>query len=193
MLKIMQAPSEVLSSVAKKIEGNPPQITREIISFIKEMEKSLDAADDPKGVGLAAPQVGKSISLFITRPSDKSKVRVFINPRIISQKLNQTQAKSKRGKHLPAGRQGKKLEGCLSLKDIWGEVKRAKSVELEYFDEKGEKHTRKFEGFMATIVQHEVDHLSGILFPKRVLEQRGQLFHSSKDEKGEMIFEPIEI
>lgn len=190
MLKIIQAPSEVLSKVATPVFENKPKITSDLKSLIKQMEESLMAADDPKGVGLAAPQVGKSLSLFITKPQDKSKVQVFINPRII---LSQTPKKGLSKAKSKAKSREKKLEGCLSLKDIWGEVRRAPSIDLEYFDEKGEKHTQKFEGFMATIVQHEVDHLNGILFPKRVLEQEGQLYHSTKDEKGEMIFEPIEI
>ena len=188
MLKIIQAPSQVLSGVSEKIQGNPPKIDGNLKSLIKNMEEALDAADDPKGVGLAAPQVGKPISLFVTKPQNNSKVQVFINPQIILSEeiLDKTKSKAKRKKD-------KKLEGCLSLKDIWGEVKRSASIELEYFDEKGEKHTKKFSGFMATIVQHEVDHLNGILFPKRVLEQRGKLYHSTKDEEGEMIFDPIEI
>lgn len=184
MLKIIQAPSEVLSKVSKDIEGDPPKVDP---NFIKEMEKALDSASDPKGVGLASPQVGKSLSLFIAKPTEKSKLQVFINPRIISL-IDKTSPKQKGKK-----RKDKKLEGCLSLKDVWGEVKRFDMVELEYFDQKGIKHIKKFSGFMSTIVQHEVDHLSGILFPKRVLEQKGQLYKSSKDEKGEMIFEPIEI
>jgi peptide deformylase len=185
MLKIIQAPSEVLSKISKNVEGNPPKIDPK---FIKEMEEALDSASDPKGVGLASPQVGKSLSLFIAKPSEKSKLQVFINPRIIS--LTDKTVPKQKGRRK---KKDKKLEGCLSLKDVWGEVKRFDDVEVEYFNQKGIKHIKKFSGFMSTIVQHEVDHLDGILFPKRVLEQKGQLYHSSKDEKGEMIFDPIEI
>lgn len=184
MLNIVQAPHEVLSQKAKEVIGHPPKIDPEILA---EMEKALDSADDPKGVGLAAPQVGISEAFFITKPTDRSKLSVFINPKIISFDEDQTKSKRKRkGKE-------KKLEGCLSLKDIWGEVRRNNALTLEYYDENGKKHTRKFKGFMATIVQHEMDHLDGILFPKRVLEQKGKLYRSSKDDKGELFFDPINI
>ena len=190
MLKIIQAPNEVLSSKAKEILGSPPKVDRKLL---KEMEEALDLAEDPKGVGLAAPQVGKSLSFFIAKPSKKSKLQVFINPRILSFGNLQTKIKKPRRRPEGSARREKKLEGCLSLQDIWGEVKRPNVVSLEYFDENGKKHTKKFEGFMATIVQHEIDHLEGILFPKRVLEQKGKLYKSSKDDKDELIFDPINI
>lgn len=182
MLEIVQAPNPVLSKEAQVLPGNPPKLD---FSFIREMEKALDEASDPKGVGLAAPQVNKSISLFITKPGEKSKLQVFVNPKIISYE-DKPKIKGQRSKN-------NKLEGCLSLKDIWGEVKRHDAVILEYYDENGKKHKKKFSGFMSTIIQHEVDHLHGILFPKRVLEQKRQLYHSKMDEDNEMIFEPIEI
>ncbi len=184
MLKIIQAPNPVLSQVAVEISGNPPKLDPK---FLKEMETALDNASDPKGVGLAAPQVEKPLSLFIAKPTEKSKLQVFINPKIISLE-NKPKPKTK-GKR----KKDKKLEGCLSLQDIWGEVKRFDIVTLEYFDEKGVKHTKKLSGFMSIIVQHEVDHLLGILFPKRVLEQKGKLYKSSKNEEGELIFDPLEI
>lgn len=184
MLRIIQAPDEVLSSKAQKNSGNPPKVD---VKLLKEMEEALDVASNPKGVGLAAPQVGKSLAFFIVKPTKRSKLQVFINPTIVSLDKSQTKSSRKRKS------KQKKLEGCLSLQDIWGEVKRHNVINLEYFDEKGVKHTKKFDGFMAAIVQHEVDHLEGILFPKKVLEQKGKLYKSSKNEKGELIFDPIEI
>jgi peptide deformylase len=77
--------------------------------------------------------------------------------------------------------------------NIWGEVQRSPEITVEYLDETGKAHKRQFRGFMATIVQHEVDHLNGILFPKRVLEQGGTLYHSSKNSKGEDEFEELKI
>ena len=82
----------------------------------------------------------------------------------------------------------------LSLQDIWGIVERHSTVTLSYLDATGKKHDKeKFTGFMATIIQHEVDHLNGILFPKRVIEQKNKLYKSSKDTKGETVFEEIAI
>ncbi len=189
MLKIIQAPAEVLSEKASKL--NPPTVDPKLL---KEMGKALDGASDPKGVGLAAPQVGRSLYFFITKPNNRSKPQVFINPRVISLgKLQRKNSGKKSRGARPGSAREKKLEGCLSLQDIWGEVKRFDEVKLEYFDGKGIRRTRKFTGFMSIIVQHEIDHLEGILFPKRVLEQKGKLYKSSKNEKDELIFDPIEI
>ncbi|MBI3985006.1 MAG: peptide deformylase [Candidatus Levybacteria bacterium] len=180
MLEILNAPTEVLSKKANPIN----KIDSSILVFIKQMGEALEAATDPIGVGLAAPQVGKSLRLFIVKPKVNSKIIAFINPKIINQK---PLVKTKKGqKH-------KKLEGCLSLKDIWGEVERFPEITLEYQDEEGTKHIKVFNGFMATIIQHEIDHLEGVLFPKRVLEQKGTLYKSEKDEKGQDVFEEIKI
>jgi len=180
MLLIVKAPSPVLSTTAKRVT----KVDRAILNLIQEMELSLNAASDPVGVGLAAPQIGKSLKLFIAKPTVKSPISVFINPKITSQKP------------LIGEKDGKKthkLEGCLSLVNVWGEVERSPEIVLEYLDETGKFHKRKFTGFMATIIQHEVDHLNGILFPKRVLEQNGTLYQSSKNAKGEDEFEEIII
>ncbi len=182
MLEIVSAPNQVLSQKTKTIA----KIDKAVLNLIEEMKKSLERATDPVGVGLAAPQVGKSLKVFIAKPSVKSKISVFINPKIISQKKKLSAAKS-------AGRRTRKLEGCLSLPDVWGEVLRYDEIYLEFKDENGKTHNKKFNGFLATIVQHEVDHLNGVLFPKRVLEQKGTLYKSEKDEKGQDVFEEIKI
>jgi len=148
------------------------------------MSKALESATDPIGVGLAAPQVGKSIRLFIAKPKVNSKILVFINPRIIDKKPPVVSKK---------GQKHKKLEGCLSLKDVWGEVERSPQITLEYMNEKGKTYKKTFTGFLATIIQHEIDHLEGVLFPKRVLEQKGTLYKSQKDEKGQDVFEELKI
>jgi len=180
MLAIVKAPNPVLSQKAKPIA----KVDRAVLNLIEEMEQSLNAASDPVGVGLAAPQVGKSLNLFISKPTAKAAISVFINPKITSQKPLVTEKD---------GKKTHKLEGCLSLVNIWGEVERSPEIILEYTDETGRMHKRKFSGFMATIVQHEVDHLNGILFPKRVLEQGGTLYQSSKNDKGEDEFEELSI
>ncbi|MCL4415565.1 MAG: peptide deformylase [Actinobacteria bacterium] len=158
------------------------------------MKQTLNATRDPEGVGLAAPQVGKSFQLFITKPTQKSRIQIFINPVIISKNhKKQNIEEQKPAKKSVKSRKGIKLEGCLSLPNIWGEVERSNEVELSYLDEKGREHVKVFTGFPATIIQHEYDHLQGTLFPKRVLEQKRQLYKSKKNEKGEDEFEEIEI
>lgn len=187
MLKIFIAPHPILSQQAKPVL----KIDNAILQLIEEMKKILAATTDPKGVGLAAPQIGKSLRLFIVKPTEKSKVKVFINPKIIGQSLEV--AYVKRPKKDKSKKAAKKLEGCLSLPTIWGPVLRASTLTLIFLDEQGKAHKKKFSNFLATIVQHEIDHLNGILFPKRVLEQKGKLYKSFKNEKGEDEFEEMEL
>ncbi|HVA97018.1 MAG TPA: peptide deformylase [Candidatus Acidoferrales bacterium] len=196
-MKIVQAPDQVLSQVAKPVE----RVDKTIKKLLKDMEQTLTSQTDPEGVGLAAPQVGISSQIFIVKQEPDSPFMTFINPVIektfekpvekstaIKQSIKTTAAKKKAKID-----KGVQLEGCLSLKDVWGVVKRPYGVILSYVDEQGVKHKKTFDGFLATIIQHEVDHLQGILFPKRVLEQHNHLYHSVKNKKGEVEFEEIEI
>lgn len=196
MLKIVQAPNPVLAQKAKPIE-----INKATHQLIKQMADTLLHTTDPEGIGLAAPQVGRSVQLFIIKQTPKSPLLVFINPTIesffdqeeekpthVHQSAETTKAKKK-----SKVEKGVQLEGCLSLYSIWGVVKRSYGVVLSYQDEHGTQHKRKFDGFLATIIQHEYDHLQGVLFPKRVLEQENQLYKAVKNAEGEMEFEEIEI
>lgn len=194
MLTIVRAPYPTLSQIAKPVT----KIDAGIHALIKGMKETLNATTDPEGVGLAAPQVGKSLQLFIVKPTPKSPITVYINPDLIGVNphiIGEDTEKTQKGKNENNKEKGKekKLEGCLSLQNIWGEVKRTPSTTLKYTDENGVLHEKTFKGFLATILQHEYDHLQGILFPKRVLEQQGILYKSSKNTKGEDEFEEIEI
>lgn len=187
MYSIVKAPNEVLSQQAKPVQ----KIDASIKQLVKDMAVTLSHAKDPEGIGLAAPQIGKSLQIFIIKESKEADLRVFINPVLKTSKEKLTKPKKgvKKGKKTNEVR----LEGCLSLGDIWGEVTRYPTVTLSYEDEHGENHTEEFSGFYATIIQHEYDHLQGILFPRRVLEQKGSLYQSKKDEKGEVVFEEMPI
>jgi peptide deformylase len=204
MLKIVQAPNAVLAQKAKPIA----KIDKAIHNLISQMTTTLAHATDPEGVGLAAPQVGKSLQLFIIRQTPKSPLLVFINPKIESffdpdpigvEAPEEKEVKSKQNKNTAKAKEkagiekGVQLEGCLSLNSIWGVVKRHYGVVLSYQDEHGKEHKKKFDGFLAVIIQHEYDHLQGQLFPKRVIEQDNQLYRSVKNKEGEVEFEEIEI
>lgn len=194
MYKIIQAPSDVLSSIAKKVV----KIDDSIKKLVVEMTKTLEEARDPEGVGLAAPQIGKSLQIFVVKESSTSPVLVFINPHI-DEYIDEKKPHSKTSPPLDEMTKKKqreddvKLEGCLSLCDVWGVVVRHDGVKLSYTDLSGKRNTQIFTGFLATILQHEVDHLHGILFPKRALEQKGTLYKSKKNAEGELIFEEISI
>lgn len=186
MLPIIQAPNSVLGSITKPIG----KIDKTIKNLIAEMTESLLYAKDPEGVGLAAPQVGKSLQLFIIKESPKDPLLVFINPTLTipkGMKLPSEDSNQDKENHEV------KLEGCLSLQDVWGIVHRYPEVELTYLDEYGKSQTKRFDGFLSTIIQHEYDHLQGILFPRRVLEQKGQLYKSVKNKKGEIEFEELKV
>lgn len=203
MLTIVQAPHPVLSQKARKINKADAKIR----NLIKEMTYTLEHTTNPEGVGLAAPQVGEPLQLFIIKVSLKSPLNVFINPEILSvseekypvtdmqKPINNRSSSARQPKADPplTENKGIKLEGCLSLKDIWGVVHRSSVVKITYTDEAGRRQTKTFSGFLATIIQHECDHLQGILFPKRVLEQKEKLYKATTDENGEMVFEEMAI
>lgn len=186
-MKIVQAPDDVLAKKAKTVN----KIDKEITNLLAEMTITLAAAKDPEGVGLAAPQVGKSLQIFIVREKPDAPLLTFINPKI--ERVFDPSTSSGQVKPSKKSKKNVQLEGCLSLQDIWGVVQRHDSVELSYQDEKGDKHTKQFDGFLATIIQHECDHLNGILFPKRVLEQNNPLYKSVKNAQGEIEFEELSI
>ncbi|MFH1187016.1 MAG: peptide deformylase [Candidatus Levyibacteriota bacterium] len=181
MSKIIIAPNPVLSIKTKPVG----KLNKNILKIIDDMKSALLSATDPVGVGLAASQIGEPLQIFITKPTPESKISVFINPKII---LLENSLPVK-----PSNKRYTKLEGCLSLPTIWGEVKRKPVLTLEYLNTKGKKETKVFKGFMAIIIQHEVDHLKGVLFTKKVLEQKGTLYKSEKNKEGKEVFEEIQI
>jgi peptide deformylase len=180
-MQIIQAPHPILSEPAKPVT----YINHTLFNLIEKMKQTLITTTDPEGVGLAAPQIGKSLQLFIIKPTKKSSFGVFINPSLtlLSKEKKQKETSD-----------DDRLEGCLSLQNIWGTVKRSPVVDISYTDEHNMRHEHViFKDFSAIILQHEYDHLQGILFPKRVLEQKGKLYKSRKNEKGEEIFDPITL
>lgn len=177
MLKIVAAPNNILTTPALPVTDFGESLQQ----LIKEMEKTLCAQTDPPGVGLAAPQVGVNLTLFITKPSVKKKdVYAYVNPKILNKVQSSNTKSSSKSKTQKRKRQP--LEGCLSVARIWGPVRRAAKVRLEYHTPAGDKKVAWFSGFEATIIQHEVDHLNGILFTQRVLEQKN-LLYEEKDGK----------
>lgn len=170
MKKIVIVPQLVLNQPTSPVVRFDRQLKR----ILSEMKEALLSAKNPKGVGLAAPQIGYSLSIFAVKPTDKDKITFYVNPKIISCSTEV----EKLQKNTP-------LEGCLSIPNTWGVVKRKKWVRLAFQDTKGNRKQKTFFGFEAVIVQHEMDHLKGILFTQRVLEQCGKLYEIIKDENGE--------
>lgn len=168
MYKLVTVPNDILVTPSKPITVFNKHLER----IVREMEETLIAQVDPQGVGLAAPQVGLDITLFIMKPTPKSKTTVCVNPVI----LEMSKAHAPKVEDEDDEEHEKPLEGCLSIPKIWAPVVRPKRVHLEYQKLDGSKTTEWFTGFKAVIVQHEVDHLNGILFTRRALEQEAQLY-----------------
>lgn len=183
-MQIVQAPNPVLSEKAKTIKS----LTKPILDLIEHMKETLLMAKDPEGVGLAAPQVGEGLQIFIIKQSVKAHISVYINPNVTILQDPVIKNPSEKKRKTPV-----KLEGCLSLKDIWGTVYRSPKIAITYMDDQGKHHEKECSGFLATIMQHEYDHLNGILFPRRVLEQNGQLYKSHRNDKDEDEFDEITI
>ena len=162
----------VLRKEAGEIAADYPQLEK----LIADMFETMYAAH---GVGLAAPQVGKSIRLFVVDATPFAEVeedeeseftaeelkqlenfkRVFINPRIVDEK----------------GTEWKFNEGCLSIPKIREDVSRKPDILLEYQDEQFKKHKEKFSGVIARVIQHEYDHIEGKLFTDRISGIRRKL------------------
>jgi len=132
------------NTVLRKKSEPVKVITKKTAKLIKEMGKTMKAE---KGVGLAAPQVGENSRIIVTLLNGKNVVPM-INPEIID--------------HSDKTDIGE--EGCLSLPGQWGNVERYHEITVKYQDEKGQERILKLEGFNARVVQHETDHLDGILF-----------------------------
>jgi len=172
--KIVNSKDPQLRAVAKPIG----RIDAKVKEIIKDLIDTLGIQKDPEGVGLAAPQIGKSLRVFVTNYHNFKKV--FINPDIL-----ETHASPTTG-HRPSVTKSDILEGCLSLPNYYSPVKRAASVKLKYLDENGKKVVETFSGFHAQIILHEIDHLNGILFIDRLLEQKKPLYKLEKDKWEEV-------
>lgn len=137
--KIVELGNEVLREPAKKV----PRITKNIIKLLYNM---TDTLHHYKGVGLAAPQVGVSKQVVVIDDSEGVGLLELINPEIIES----------------AG-QATDTEGCLSMMGTMGDVTRAETVKVKFLDRNGEEQVLEADGLLARAVQHEVDHLNGVM------------------------------
>ena len=170
-MKILLSPHPTLRRVAQEIKKYDKKLER----LIADMADTLRAASDPEGVGLAAPQVGISKRLFLLNLHGQ--IEVVINPEIVEQSeatLSQIYKKKK----------SRWLEGCLSIPGLWGFVDRPYSIKIKYLTpEKGQLVTceREFLDTESAYIQHENDHLNGVLFTDLILKQGGQIFKDTPD------------
>lgn len=163
-----------MSKVLQKTEfGNPIlraktkrlSIDEVLSSKTQELIKNMYHTLEKKqyGVGIAATQVGESLAISAidtkptpTRPELKREKLTIINPKITE----------------TYGRKAQLWEGCISGPELYAKVPRYKQIKLRWFDEHGKSQERIFDGFMAHVIQHEVDHLNGVLFVDKVVDSK---------------------
>lgn len=148
-------------------------ITKDYPELDKLLQNMFDTMHNAKGVGLAAPQIGLSVRIFIVDASpyaedqeDEKKQKeleefkkIFINPVIVKEE----------------GTAWKFNEGCLSIPGIREDVERKPDIRIKYLDENFEAHDEKYDGIRARIIQHEYDHIEGILFVDKINPLRKRL------------------
>ena len=143
----------------KKILVEPNKLLRQVSQPVKEVNKQIQKLMDDmletmysaNGIGLAAIQIGVPKNLVVIDLLTKEKKKdpmFFINPKILKK----------------SSKMSKYEEGCLSIPNLFAEVKRPNECEIEYLDYEGNKKSLKATGLLATCIQHEIDHLKGILF-----------------------------
>lgn len=138
--------NELLRKKSKKISAfnnETKKLEKILISFMQKKE----------GVGIAAPQIGESIQMIICK-LDSKKATTMCNPEILSFSKETSFSE----------------EGCLSLPGLWGKVERSNEITCRYQDIKGKSTQLKLKGFPARVIQHEKDHLDGILFADKAIE-----------------------
>ena len=141
---ILTEPNKLLRKISESVESVGDEERR-------LMDDMLDTMYAAPGIGLAAIQIGvpkRIIVMDISRDEDKKEPRYFVNP-VIKNKNNET---------------SKYEEGCLSVPDQFAEIERPNKCEVEYLDYNGKKQLLNADGLLATCIQHEMDHLEGVLF-----------------------------
>jgi peptide deformylase len=166
VLSILTYPDPRLKEICEPVD----RFDDELRKFVSDLEETMRAG--PGGVGIAAPQVGRSQRIVIVDVSSKPKIphhgrMVLVNPELT------------RWEGMAVGR-----EGCLSVPDYTGNVIRAESVTVEASNELGEQVKYDCSGYEARAVQHEIDHLDGLLFLDRLVSRRNDLFRRKVYKKA---------
>lgn len=156
--KIVEIPDSILTTPTKRVS----KIDDEAKEVIQDLLDTLAHARDPEGAGLAAPQIGSNLRIcvvrrFIKDPNNPevelTKDHVLINPKITDMSA-ETEIN---------------WEGCLSIPDKYGKVPRFKKLKVKAQDENGEDVKYNASGFFGRVMQHEIDHLDGVLFTSRAV------------------------
>ncbi|WP_455202843.1 peptide deformylase [Kaarinaea lacus] len=158
LLEVLTIPDPRLKQESEPVE----RFDESLRDFVNDLEETMRSS--PGGVGIAAPQVARFQRIVIVDVSSKPRIKNHGRLVLINPEITEWQGMEK-------GR-----EGCMSVPDYTGNVIRAKSIKLNACDEFGELHRYEFEAYEARAVQHEIDHLDGILFLDRLVSRRADLF-----------------
>ena len=142
--KILVEPNKLLRKVSQPVK----EVNKEIQNIMDDMLETMYSAN---GIGLAAIQIGIPKNLIVIDLLTKEKKKdplFFVNPKIIKK----------------SSKMSKYDEGCLSIPNLFAEIQRPSECKVEYLDYQGKKKILKANGLLATCIQHEIDHLNGILF-----------------------------
>ena len=179
MLKILTLPNQKLRQKGRQVTT----VDKRIKKIIKEMVTVLEKSESPKGIGLSANQLGIDLRIILVK---FGKIIVpFINPEITFTSKKTLKKVLKKEEQF--------FEGCLSVPQIYGFVDRPYQIKLEWQNEKGQKKSQSFKNRLAICLQHELDHLNGVLFIDRLLKQKGKIYELKKDKKGKDFFEEVEL
>ena len=154
ILEIKKAGDPVLKQIAAPID----RLTKRHRQLLDDMAETMYSAD---GVGLAAPQVGKSLRIVVIDVQDEHGLLELVNPFITTREGTVVDS-----------------EGCLSVPQVYGDVERAERVTVEYTDRRSRRRSLTAEGLLARCIQHECDHLDGRLFIDIAINLR------KEEEKG---------
>ena len=133
-----------------RVAARVPKVDDSVRRLANDMKETMRAAS---GVGLAAPQIGRPLRLIVCQESEEAEVLTLVNPRITKASGSEVAD-----------------EGCLSLPGWTGPVERFLTVRVKALDERGKSLSMAAEGFLARIIQHEIDHLDGIMFTEKIAE-----------------------
>ncbi|MBI4049304.1 MAG: peptide deformylase [Candidatus Doudnabacteria bacterium] len=148
ILNILTVPNPILTAKAQPIQ----KINRTILTLVSDMIETCRAAS---GIGLAAPQIGKSIRLCVINLEHLGiPPFALVNPKIVKKSWKKTELE----------------EGCLSIPGIYGIVKRAEKIKLKALSLQGQENELSADGLLARVIQHEIDHLDGILITSKIIK-----------------------
>lgn len=140
-------PNKILETPAQEVT----LVTDELVQLLDDMYETMVAHD---GIGLAAPQIGKSLRMAIVEIDEESGLFEMINPTIIQRKGTDID-----------------VEGCLSFPGVFGTVERSQEVVVRYYDREGDEYEVTATDYFARALQHEIEHLDGILFTDKIIKK----------------------